>query len=180
MKDKIIPILWISPLVLILDQWTKWLVVKNLAFGSKITILENFFDIVHVRNKGAAFGVLSTWNSEYRDLFFYVLALGAICFLFYFLKQLKKHEHKMVYPIALIVGGAIGNVADRAFRGSVVDFVSFHWYNESVHWEVWGRMIDFDLVWPAFNVADSAISVSVVYLIFCMMFQNDTSRDQPK
>src|SRR3990167_4970422 len=98
----------VTPFILILDQISKAFIVKYLPLGGKFTIWP-FFDIVHVRNRGAA----------------------------------------------------LGNVSDRVFRGSVVDFLSFHWY---------------DLAWPSFNVADSAISVGVVGLMIAMMRESKTQK----
>lgn len=162
----------LSPLVFVLDQLTKAMVVKTMGLGQKIVLIPNFLDLVHVRNRGAAFGILSAWDSAYRDVFFYVLALGALIFLYIFLKQLPAHGKTAVITVGLIFGGALGNIVDRLSRGSVVDFVSVHWYDKKVAWELLGYNLHFDLQWPAFNVADSAITVGVIWLAFLMMFQH--------
>ncbi len=171
MKSKLKYILFISPLIFALDQITKAWIVKNIFFGTKITIWPSFFDLVHTRNQGAAFGFLSNWSDEWREPFFYIVSLIAVIFLFYFLKQLPDKNRIGFIAIALIFGGALGNICDRITRGSVVDFLSFHWYDKSVHWLVFGKHISIDLIWPAFNVADSAISVGVVLLMFQMSKQ---------
>ncbi len=168
MNQKLKTVLILSPLVLVLDQLTKWFVVKNIPYGGLVEVIPRFFDLVHYRNKGAAFGFLSQWDSAYRDIFFYVLAVFAILFLFSFLKQIPEDNKKAIIPVALIFGGAMGNIIDRIFRGSVVDFLLVHWDNRHVSWSVAGWSLDFDLVWPAFNVADSAISVSVIWLFIVM------------
>lgn len=178
MKKKLKIVLIISPIILILDQITKALIGYFIPQGTKIVIWENFFDLVHTRNKGAAFGILSSWDSAYRDVFFYILAFLALCFLIYFLRQLPAKQKSGAMPIAMVLGGALGNIIDRIFRGSVIDFLSFHWYNRHVSWKIFGQSIDFNLVWPAFNVADSAITVGVIWLLIFMMFDHRGSKKQ--
>lgn len=156
MKAKLKIILLIAPAIFLLDQFTKGLVVKSIQFGDRIPVWENFFDLVHTRNRGAAFGLLSQWQSQHRDLFFYVLTVLALLFLFYYLKELPA-KWGSVAPVGLILGGAIGNFTDRLTRGSVVDFLSFHMADKAI--------FGVDLVWPAFNVADSAITVGVLWLL---------------
>lgn len=155
----------ISPIVVIADQFTKWLIVQKLLIGQKIVVWENFFDIVHTRNRGAAFGILSQWESANRDLFFYALSLAAFLFLFYFLREIPAGKKRQVFPVAVIFGGALGNIIDRIFRGSVVDFLSFHWYDRVFSFDIAGYSFDLNLTWPAFNVADSAITVGVFWLL---------------
>lgn len=165
MKQKLKIIALIFPLILLFDQYTKSLIVKLVPIGTRIPVFENFFDIVHTRNKGAAFGFLNDWSHEWRDPFFYIISLMAVGFLYYFLKQIPEKKKSHIVPIALIFGGAMGNITDRIFRGSVVDFLSLHWYDKMIDWYIFNQHINFDLVWPAFNVADSAISVGVVWLL---------------
>lgn len=157
MKSKLKTVFLIAPVVIFLDQVTKWIIVHTIPYGSQVTIWENFFDLVHARNRGAAFGFLSQWNSNNRDLFFYALSIFAIIFLFYYLKEIPAGKKSAIIPIGLILGGAVGNIADRILRGSVVDFLSFHWYNHQV--------FGINLIWPAFNVADSAITIGVFWLM---------------
>lgn len=168
MKQKLKIVALVAPIILALDQYTKWLIVRHVDFGTRITVWENFFDIVHTRNRGAAFGFLHNWSHEMRDPFFYVVSLVAVFFLYYFLKQIPENRKMNAIPIALIFGGAMGNLTDRFFRGSVVDFLSFHWYDKTANWKIFGFHFNFDLTWPSFNVADSAISVGVVWLLLFM------------
>lgn len=165
MKNKITILLIVSSIVIFLDQLTKSLIVKHFPIGSEKVIWENFFDIVHVRNKGAAFGFLSNWQSEYRNIFFYLIFFIALAFLFHFLKKIPESQKLPQIFIALIFGGALGNLADRLFRGSVVDFLSFHWYDKWWAFEVFGKNFNIPLTWPSFNVADMSISVGVIFLI---------------
>lgn len=171
MKQKVKIILILSPLIYLFDQITKWIIIKTIPVGQKIVVWENFFDIVYTRNKGAAFGMLSQWDSGYRDLLFYSLAIVAFIFLIYFLRQITKERNLWVVPISLIIGGAIGNISDRLFRGSVVDFLSFHWHDHEVYWNFFGYPVNFGLTWPAFNVADSAITVGVIWLMILMIIK---------
>ena len=168
MKMRLGVIFFLSPLIYALDQGTKWLVLKNIPLGGKIVVWPNLFDLVHFRNKGAAFGILSGWHSDYRDIFFYGISILALFFLFTYLKKLPSEDRASAFPVALVFGGALGNVSDRLFRGSVVDFLSFHWNNKTVNWNLFGFSVHFDLVWPAFNVADSAITVGVFWLLLIM------------
>lgn len=158
MKQKLKIVAIISPLIFILDHLTKWLIVKNIPVGNlkKIVVWENFFDIVHYRNTGAAFSMFADMNPSIREPFFYALSIIAMGVLFYFLKQLTSQQKILSIPLAMIFGGALGNITDRIFRGSVVDFLSFHWYDKAA--------------WPAFNVADSAITVGVIWLVIGMGF----------
>lgn len=171
MKKKLKLVGIIAPLVFILDHITKYLIVINFRIGDIKTIIPGFFDIVHVRNKGAAFGFLSDWDSAFRDIFFYFTAFIAIFFLGYVLKEAPENKYREIIPIGFIFGGALGNVFDRFLRGSVVDFLSFHWYNTRVTGEILGFSYDTYLVWPSFNVADIAISVGVGILILSSFFK---------
>jgi len=175
MKEKLKIFFILAAFVFVVDQYTKWLVVQNISYGHHIVVWENFFDLVHYRNKGAAFGILSTWDSPYRDIFFYVLSAIAVVFLFYYLKQVPNDKKWGAVPIGLIFGGALGNICDRIFRGSVVDFLSVHWYDRALEFTIFGKQIYLSLVWPAFNVADSAISTSVVCLLVMMAFEKPES-----
>ena len=165
-KKKYFKVLGISLVVFILDQLTKMWVVAKIPFGTQKTIWEGFFDLVHVRNEGAAFGILSNWNSGYRETFFYVLSFLALIFIFHFIKKTQETDKKALVSMGLILGGALGNIVDRIFRGSVVDFLSFHYHDKSV---TIGRHV-IDLVWPAFNVAVTGITIGVSVLLVSMIF----------
>ncbi len=173
---KYLPLFWIPPLVLILDQITKAWVVARLAFGEKKVVIPGYFDITHVRNKGAAFGMFSEWDSDYRILFFYgltVLALGALITLY---AKTQERERSIQIPLALILGGAIGNLLDRCFRGEVVDFLRLHWQDRLAHWSFFGKDFQFYLVWPSFNVADIAITCGALALALGMLFSEEDPR----
>lgn len=137
----------LSALVIVLDQMTKWLVLSKLGFGEAVPVT-SFFQLVLVYNPGAAFSFLAD-HSGWQRWFFIVLALGVCGWL---LTMLRAHQRELALPLAfsLVIGGAIGNVIDRIVHGAVVDFLYFHA----------GRY-----GWPAFNVADSAITVGVALML---------------
>jgi signal peptidase II len=137
----------ISAVIVALDLYTKHLVQQAFEHGDK-RIMTSFFDLVRHHNEGAAFSLLADAGG-WQKWFFIVVAACASVFIIYLL---KKHHTQMLFSVglALILGGAIGNLYDRVTLGYVVDFLSFH--------------IN-DLYWPAFNVADSAIVVGVGVLL---------------
>jgi len=145
-------ILAIVPLVsIILDQWTKQLIVDRFQLGESIPVLSQFFSITYVRNTGAAFGFMAAVDSSLRIPFFLIvptIALGVIGYLF---KKLPEHDVKTALALSLVMGGAVGNLIDRVRYGYVVDFLDFHW--------------KYQAHFPAFNVADSAICIGVGLLM---------------
>jgi len=146
----------ISGLVIILDQITKIFILKTLPLYHSITIIPGFFNITHIHNPGGAFGFMAHQNSSLRSFLFILLALIAVCLIFYFYKSTNRTHPFLASGFALILGGAIGNLIDRIRFGKVVDFLDF--YVHSYHW-------------PAFNVADSAITVGVTIFIFHLLFR---------
>ncbi|MCB0352060.1 MAG: signal peptidase II [Bdellovibrionales bacterium] len=136
--------------VVIFDQVTKHLVVSKLRLYESVEVIPDFFNITHVLNPGAAFGMLGGLESTVRQLIIFgvtVLALGVIL---YFLLYDYQRDRIAQAALGAILGGAIGNLLDRIQIGHVVDFLDV--YVGSSHW-------------PAFNVADSAICVGVVILL---------------
>jgi len=149
-------LLWlgIALVVLLIDQLTKLLVVGSMSLGDSQT-LTSFFNLVRVHNSGAAFSMLSNASGWQRWLFtgIGVVATGFIVWL------LRSHPTQKLFcfALALVLGGAVGNVIDRLAYGHVIDFLDFHWD--------WLEPLFFQGHFPAFNVADSAISVGTVCLI---------------
>jgi signal peptidase II len=146
----------ISGLVVIIDQITKILILKNLPLYHSITIIPGFFNITHIHNPGGAFGFMAHQDSSLRNFLFILLASIAVCFIFYFYKSTNRTHPFLASGFALILGGAIGNLIDRIRFGKVVDFLDFYVHNYH---------------WPAFNVADSAITVGVTIFIFHLLFK---------
>lgn len=147
----------LTPLIVLLDLWTKRLVLQFIPIGEGVTVLPGFFDLVHIRNTGAAFGMLASMEEGLRVPFFYGISLVALCVLIYCFLTLDRADRFYPWPLSLIFAGVIGNLVDRIRFGSVVDFVSLH---------VGDKMISgVELRWPAFNVADSAITIAMVLLV---------------
>jgi len=140
-------------LVLVLDQYTKHLVETRIRLYDVITVVPGFFNITHVRNKGAAFGMLSSLPEFWRSAFFIGVTIVAVAAIIALI--LKTTDRLSVYAFSLIVGGAMGNLIDRVRYGEVVDFIQ--WYVRSHYW-------------PSFNVADSAITIGVVLLAVEILF----------
>jgi signal peptidase II len=141
------PWLGIALAIVLLDQFTKMLITGNYVLGQS-TYVTSFFNIVRAHNTGAAFSFLAG-ASGWQRWFFLALGLAAGIFIVW---MLKRHGHQTLFAwaLALILGGAIGNVIDRAMHGHVVDFLDFH----AADWH-----------FPAFNVADSGITVGAILLI---------------
>lgn len=163
-------VLIVSPAIVLLDQFTKWFILKHLPLYDSIPVVPGFFDIVHVRNTGAAFGLLATSDAGFREPFFYIIAVVAVVVLFGMLRKLTPADQLMSWVVALVTGGLIGNLIDRLRFGNVVDFLSFHWHDAVADWNLFGYAIRFRWEWPSFNVADSAITIAMVLLVVHMLF----------
>ena len=141
--------LWLSFFVVILDQVTKALVVGSVKFKSSIQLLP-ILDIVHLENRGAAFSMLHDAGGWQR-WFFIALALTVSVVLIIWIRRVRTPEQTILaVGLSLVLGGALGNVIDRVWLGYVIDFIHFHWN---------------DNYFPAFNVADTAISIGAGCLI---------------
>lgn len=167
---KFLPLILIPPVVILLDQLTKWWINANVAFGVKLSVIPGYFEIVHIRNRGAAFGMFSGWDSHYREYFFYGVTLVALVALTTLYVKSQPGERRVQIPLALILGGAVGNLIDRVFRGSVIDFLRFHWQEKTAHFDLFGKDFDILLVWPSFNVADIAITCGALTLAVVLLF----------
>ncbi|MGD0624641.1 MAG: signal peptidase II [Thermodesulfobacteriota bacterium] len=140
--------------VLILDQITKALVHNLMHLHQSIEIVPNFVHLTYLRNTGAAFGFLAGDRSALKTVFFLLVSGVAIGCIFYLLRNLRPGRNAETLSLSFILGGAVGNLIDRLRMGEVIDFMDLHWHH--VHW-------------PAFNVADSAITVGVILLLFQMI-----------
>jgi signal peptidase II len=157
MKNKYAWVSVIAAAVLVLDQLTKHLVVRNFHLHEAIRIIPGFFDLVYVRNPGAAFGILSGTHGVWRTVFF--IAVSAVAMAVIAVLATKTADRLSLAAYALIGGGAVGNLIDRVRFGEVVDFID--WYYRSWHW-------------PTFNIADSAITIGVGLLVIEMLFGKST------
>jgi signal peptidase II len=145
----------IAAAVLLLDRITKWAVASNIALREYVLVIPGFFQLTHVENPGAAFGLFAESSAQWKIgalVTFSILALIVVSAL------LWKNSHALsttTVGLSLILGGAMGNLWDRMFTGHVVDFLDF--YVGSYHW-------------PAFNVADSAIVIGAILLVSEIVF----------
>ena len=148
-----------------LDWLTKRLVVQNLTYGEHREIVEGFFYLTHVRNTGAAFGLLADAPAELRLVFFVATALLAIGIIVSFYRKLAPGEWLSALALGFIMGGAVGNLHDRVRWGEVVDFL---------HFKLWGGYS-----WPDFNLADSFIVVGVALLVLELLASEGGESDAP-
>lgn len=144
-----LPWLGLSAVLLVLDQWSKWLAVGHLEFQVPVAFVPGFWNWTLTHNYGAAFSFLAD-AGPWKHVFFTGLALLVSVVLAVALRKTARADWKTALPFALVISGAVGNVIDRLRLGYVVDFVD--WYVGSVHW-------------PTFNIADSCIVVGAVMLV---------------
>ena len=142
--------LLISLATLVLDQWSKWLVEVHLANHASIEIIPGLLSFTHVLNTGVAFGLFATRGNAAATLVLTLLGLAALLFVGYYFLVVPRRDGLLLAALALIMGGAVGNLLDRVARGAVTDFVDF--YYGTYHWHT-------------FNVADTAISVGIGLMI---------------
>jgi signal peptidase II len=146
--------IWSALAIVVVDQLTKAALRARLPVHDSIDVVPGFFSLTHVRNTGAAFGLLNTVEFPFKSA---VLALVATCALIgigVYAARLSVHERTARFGLSLVLGGAVGNLIDRLTLGSVVDFVDLYW-REFHFW--------------AFNVADASITIGVVVLMLDMM-----------
>lgn len=142
--------------LIILDQVTKYAIRSKMYVGESFDIIKGLFSITYVRNPGAAFGFLATANDSIRKPLFLFLPVLACFWLCYLIWTSRNQNKLLCVSYSLILAGAVGNLIDRFLLGYVVDFLDFYW-----------QMSHF----PAFNVADSSISVAAGLLILDFFFQ---------
>jgi len=146
--------LLLSVLIIVADQVSKWLVLQHFQLHDSLPVIAGLLNWTLAYNEGAAFSFLSDAGGWQR-WFFTALAVIVSAILVVWLSRTNRADWRTAMPLALIIGGAIGNVIDRIRLGHVVDFID-------VHYGTWS--------WPAFNIADSAISVGAVMLIAFGLF----------
>ncbi|WP_078595492.1 signal peptidase II [Evansella clarkii] len=135
----------IAFIVLVIDQFTKWLVVQNMEIRESIPVIEGFFYLTSHRNAGAAFGIL-----QGQMWLFYIATIIVVGVVVYYIQVYGRQNRLFGISLGLVLGGAIGNFIDRVLFGEVVDFLDVYIFNYN---------------YPIFNVADSALVVGVIMLI---------------
>jgi signal peptidase II len=147
---------WPALAVIVLDQATKWAVTRWIQPHETIPVVKGFFNLIHVRNRGIAFGVMNNPGSALQTYLLLGGSLLAICVLFWWFKRLGNEGGVLTLSLSLVMGGALGNLMDRFRLGEVIDFLDLHL--GSYHW-------------PAFNVADSAITVGTLGLALSLLIK---------
>jgi len=133
--------------IVLLDQLSKLIIDRTMPLNYSIPVIENLFSLTYIRNTGAAFGILAGSDAAFRLPILIVFSLLAIGFIGMMLRRLPESEKGLITALTFIMGGAIGNLIDRVVYGEVIDFLDFYW--SQFHW-------------PAFNFADSFITLGVV------------------
>jgi signal peptidase II len=144
-------VLFLVVAIVALDQATKAIVDRSMLLNHSVPVIDGIFSLTYIRNTGAAFGFLARSGEFFRRTFLIGFSIAAIGFIVVMLRRLPQHEKLLTVALGFILGGAIGNLIDRLLYGEVIDFLDFYW---SYHH------------WPAFNVADSFITVGVVVILF--------------
>jgi len=151
-------LLIIVPLIVAADQYTKWLVRQHIELHDRLVVIDGFFNLTHVQNPGAAFGLFSDLEPSIRTPLFSTFSIIAFIVLLLLYRRTPDSDWKGRTVLALIAGGAIGNITDRLFFGTVTDFLQVYYKQ---------------YYWPSFNVADSCISIGVCLLFILMFFSRD-------
>ena len=152
----------ISFVILVLDQATKLYVDANFRLHESVPVIRGLFHLTYVRNKGAAFGILA--DNAIRIPFFITVSIIAMLGILWYIKRIREDQKLARYALSLIFSGAFGNLIDRIRLGEVIDFLDVFW--QRYHW-------------PAFNVADSAITIGVT-LLFIEMWREDNNKTAVK
>lgn len=154
--------LWLAGLVIVIDLLTKWVANDQLMVYQQVPIIEGLFSITLAFNSGAAFSFLADAGGWQR-WFFIAIAVGVSAMLIVWMSRLPRAKAMEAIALSLILGGALGNLYDRIVHGHVIDFILVHWQDQ------W--------YFPAFNVADSAITVGAGLLILDMLLSSGKSEE---
>ncbi len=162
-KPPILLLVLITIPVLVLDQITKLFVKAHMSLYETIPVVRNYIDITYTQNPGAAFSMFAGYAPWFRAAFLFSMSAAAIVVLVVLLVRSDRISVTSI-AFALILAGAAGNLIDRSIRGEVIDFIRLHYY---------------DLSYPIFNVADSAISIGVTLIVLATLFGRDDKDPRP-
>lgn len=151
----------VGAIVLVLDQLTKVYIRAAFHLYESLPVIDGLFHITYVHNPGGAFGMLRDADASVRLPFFLLVSLVAVGALLWFVRQLPTEQRFLQVALGLVLGGALGNFIDRAWFGHVTDFLDVFW--GTYHW-------------PAFNIADSGISVGIVILLYYSLFTPEADK----
>jgi signal peptidase II len=149
--------------LVIIDQATKYVIHTGMALHESIPVIPGFFSITYIRNPGAAFGFLAGASSTFRYVFFIGVTIAAIGLILHYLRTYATGDRLLTLSLGMILSGAVGNLIDRVRFGEVIDFLDV--YLGTTHW-------------PAFNVADSAISIGA-FVLFIHLVRQKKSASEP-
>lgn len=155
-QGKYIRLTVVSITVVILDQISKWIIQRTIALYDVVPVMPGCFNLIHIQNPGSAFGLFANQEGIFRNFFLLIAAIIAICLVLYLYKNTPRQYPALSIGFALILGGAVGNMIDRLRLGRVTDFIDL--YIGNFHW-------------PAFNIADSAISIGMVIFGYHIVFR---------
>lgn len=144
MNTKNIIILTNALTIVFFDQLTKFYIRENFGLNESAPIIKNIFHFTYITNTGSAFGLFKGFN-----LFFIFFSIIVIIVIFYYLRKIKENEKALQFSVGLLLGGTIGNLIDRLLHGYVIDFIDLR-------------------IWPVFNIADSAVTISIILLIILL------------
>ncbi len=147
--------IWPAMVVIILDQISKFAILQRLQVHESVPVIAGFFNLVHVRNRGIAFGFLNRPDINFSFYLLVAATIGVIALLTFWFSKLKEKDKMTILALSLILGGAVGNLIDRLRFKEVIDFLDF--YIGGYHW-------------PAFNMADSAITVGTFLIVVTLFF----------
>lgn len=146
--------LWIVLVIVVLDQAVKAIVRREIGLNESLTVIPGFFDLTRVHNTGTAFGFMNATDFPFKTVILSLIAIGALAALVMYAASLPLEQWLARTGLALILGGATGNLIDRVMAGYVIDFVDLYWSD----WHFW-----------AFNVADASITVGVALMILDLL-----------
>tara|TARA_Y100001960_G_scaffold139442_1_gene147645 strand:+ start:120 stop:629 length:510 start_codon:yes stop_codon:yes gene_type:complete len=150
-----------SSALIVVDQYTKFMVTLHIPINYSVNVVEGLFNLTHIRNSGVAFGIFSDHSSElkpYLLIFVSIIAIIAILVIFH---QTEKNKKIVQTGLVLVFSGAIGNLIDRVLHKEVIDFIDFFIDNQH---------------WPAFNIADSCITIGVMFMLTDMLVGDGPSK----
>lgn len=170
MKSRYVLFALLGSVLIALDQLTKWWIYANVEYGrGRIPIIPGLLEIVHVQNRGAAFGMLGGY--DHRMLVFLGFTVVAVAVLVWQLKELTDQDRFLTVTLAMILAGALGNGIDRAWKQSVTDFVRI--YTENPKIVSWLGARGLPAEWPSWNVADACIVMGVIFFFIHSIFLQD-------
>jgi signal peptidase II len=150
-------------IVIILDQASKIIISRSIGFYESIPVINGIFNLVHVRNRGMAFGIMNRPDSGMALYFLVAITIIAILFMIVWFFKLRHEDRRLLFGLSLILGGAMGNLIDRIRLKEVIDFLQVYIGSYP---------------WPAFNVADSAITIGTVWLALYLIFFNSPGSEE--